>query len=372
MKPLRLSFNCSLYGGSASAQSTLDRPRESKTATAMDRASSQCLMNQLQNYLLAEIIKQHSPSPSVLMSVVYNLGIQTPNWNEIALPPGQFLFSLMLGKLPMIPQHFARSIKLRPHILGRSLNSCQAAYNDLRRTPLSMLPGTIGPQTPSPLSAHPLGKRPYPFEGSASFPTGREIRPKPTSSAGTYGQPSPIENTSKKKRGRPTKLDVQKRAEKQAGGGEAGPAPRPQPAEAISAGPQAQPASLVEPALPGQATVEETRLLPPVSRMPIASILTPTAPQSTSQSSSSSGKRRRGRSTRSEPEDIPSAGTSGARQRPEYESPYATVIELQDSPARAAVLRHREEPDTRSPYAGPHYSGAQAPPTTTSPDLGTI
>ena len=171
----------------------------------------------------------------------------------------------------------------------------------------------------------------------------------------------------KKKRGRPSKADLQARSEGQPSS-EAGPAPRPPPVEPASATLQARTASLPEAGSIDQPSPEETRPLPPVSRMPISSILTPTVQQSTSQSSSSSGKRRRGRSTRSEPEDLPSAGTSGARAGQEYESPYARMAgQVQDSPARAAVLRHREEQDPRPPpHFEPRQPSAQAPPPTTT------
>ena len=67
-------------------------------------------------------------------------------------------------------------------------------------------------------------------------------------------------------------------------------------------------------------------------------------PKSASQSSSSSGKRRRARSTKSEPEETPLA-----RAGADYESPYGRVRGgAEDSPARTAVLRHREDPAFRA------------------------
>lgn len=239
----------------------------------------------------------------------------------------------------------------------------------MRRTPLSMLGGAIGPQTPSPLSAYPPGAmRSLTLEGSASFPGAREIRPKPTTSTGAYSQPSPIEQPlNKKKRGRPRKDDTQARSEMVAAPGEVNIPPGPQPAGASMMVLQAQPSPFTEPPLLEQPSAEELRPLPPVSRMPISSILTPTIQQSTSQSSSSSGKRKRGRSTRSEPEDYPAAGPSGAGQAQTYESPYSRLtIETQDSPARAAVLRHREEHDARPPSRDPQQRSAQAPTTVTA------
>ena len=245
-----------------------------------------------------------------------------------------------------------------------------------RIQPMSIYTGSVQPQTPSPLSAPMPIKRPYAFlEGTGSFPStsGREIRPKPASIGGAYGQPSSMEQQPpRKKRGRPTKAEAQARAEAQVGSVESGPAPRPRPAEIAPAVLQAPP--VVETALMGQPPPEEVRSLP-TSRMDLSTILTPTAPPSAGHSSSSSGRRRRGRSTRSEPEDIPSGGTApGAAQPEQYQSPYTRVaIETQDSPARAAVLRHREEAEPRPPpYPPGQPPEVQPPPRTTSaPDPDT-
>ena len=246
---------------------------------------------------------------------------------------------------------------------GRPVNASRFAFTELRRAyPIGMLP-----QTPSPMSATIPYKRTYGFE-SSGYSSGRAIRPKPTSMGSGLEQTTQIDQPPhKKKRGRPSKADLQARSEGQPSS-EAGPAPRPPPVEPASATLQARTASLPEAGSIDQPSPEETRPLPPVSRMPISSILTPTVQQSTSQSSSSSGKRRRGRSTRSEPEDLPSAGTSGARAGQEYESPYARMAgQVQDSPARAAVLRHREEQDPRPPpHFEPRQPSAQAPPPTTT------
>lgn len=202
-------------------------------------------------------------------------------------------------------------------------------------------------QTPSPMSA-PLAqtKRPFPFE-SATLPSGRQLAPKPTTGV-AYGQAvAQIEQPPKKKRGRPTKAESQAKKEGQSMGGESSSILRPP----IVMAPLAMPVGVPPPELaqPVQTPIQDRReSQPPVSRMNISSMLaaTPTGPGSASNSGSSSGKRRRGRSTRSEPGDVPSAGTAGGGEPfSEYQSPYARIGgEGFDSPARAAMMRRREEP----------------------------
>ena len=250
------------------------------------------------------------------MSVLNNLGVQEPNWNDMPLPP------------------------------GRSLNACRLAFAELRRTQAtSMLPGSIAPQTPSPMSAPTSLKRSYAPEGPASFPRGRELLPRPSPLPGGYGQLSPIEQPpTKKKRGRPTKAEAQAKAEASIVGREAGLAPRSQAAVPSPVVQQAPP--LLESPAITQITSGEVRTMPAVSGMSILSMLTPTGPNPPSLSSSSSGRRRRGRSTRSEPEGFPGPEISRGGQGYEYESPYARMAgEAVDSPARTAAMLQRDEQD---------------------------
>lgn len=230
--------------------------------------------------------------------------------------------------------------------------------------------GTPGPNTlqaSSPMSA-PLthGKRPFPFENTPLQP-GRHLAPKPMSGV-PYGQGiSQIEQPPKKKRGRPTKAEAQARAEAQSAASESSSAMRPQAPMASMApmatpGPAAPPE--LPPPLPQQTPLDERReSMPAVSRMNISSMLaaTPTGPGSASHSSSSSGKRRRGRSTRSEPGAIPLAGPLGVgvgEQPTGYESPYASMSgEVADSPARAAMMRRREDSGVEE-----QQPGGQQPP----------
>ena len=224
----------------------------------------------------------------------------------------------------------------------------------------------MGPQSTSPMSATLPLKRPYSFDTSAPYSAGREIRPKPLAMGSPYGQQSPLEGPPKKKRGRPTKAEAQARAEAQGGSGDPGSAPRPQLFEA----PAARPPTMQPPEpLPMEQPRSEDPRPHPIPRMPISSMLTPTGQKSASQSSSSSGKRRRGRSVRSEPEDPAQTEESGARPAQEYESPYTKMAGAQDSPARTAVLRHRDEAAT---LPGAQQPGApEPPPTTASPTTTT-
>lgn len=41
-----------------------------------------------QNYMLAEIIKSVSPSPTTMLNLVMQLGAHQPRWDDIPLPPG--------------------------------------------------------------------------------------------------------------------------------------------------------------------------------------------------------------------------------------------------------------------------------------------
>lgn len=230
---------------------------------------------------------------------------------------------------------------------GRSLNQCRVAFDEMRRTippQHSLMSGPYGPQTP--LSAPPGGVLKRPFTLEAPY-AAREIRPKPFPPSGSSLQASTSEPPTKRKRGRPTKAAAQAKAAAEAEAtarSDPGPAP-PQ----LQSSPQiTAPAAITGP-------VEVKPAVPATSRMPISAVLTPNAPKTASSSSSSSGKRRRGRSTRSEPEGFGLAESSGSAQ--EYESPYARAIGApEDTPARTAVLRHREEMAASQQPPGPEHT----------------
>lgn len=174
-----------------------------------------------------------------------------------------------------------------------------------------------------------------------------------------------MDHPPKKKRGRPTKAEAQAKAEAQIAGG--GPTPHLEGIAPSSAGSAVHQAAETEVPVAQPPPEPPRPILPPAARMPISSIITPTGPPSASQSSSSSGKRKPGRSTRSEPEHLPTEEAGIAREAEEYESPYARMgPESQGTPARAAVLRHREEPESgfRQPSTQEH--SAQAPPASRS------
>ncbi|TKA24098.1 hypothetical protein B0A50_06838 [Salinomyces thailandicus] len=279
-------------------------------------ADQRAWSNDDKNELLAEIIKSASPHPSVLFNVIANLNIH-PRWEDMPLPK------------------------------GRTVNQCRFTFDDIKRAQPN--PGLVSlplpPQTP--LSAPPPGlKRSFQLE--APYPSGREIRPKPLPPPGASAQPSVTEPPIKRKRGRPTKAQTlaKAEAEAQARGSSmlAGPAlllqQQQQQQQQISPR-MMTPAPAPGPALESLPIEEQPKTaLPPTTRMPISAVLTPTAPKTASSSSSSSGKRRRGRSTRSE---LEGPGVGGGGPGYEYESPYGREDVPQDSPARTAVLRHREE-----------------------------
>lgn len=51
-----------------------------------------------QNYMLAEIIKSVSPSPTTMLNLVMQLGAHQPRWDDMPLPPGMFEFTWKISK----------------------------------------------------------------------------------------------------------------------------------------------------------------------------------------------------------------------------------------------------------------------------------
>lgn len=77
--------------GSREPVFTNDEKVASTTANPLARPAS---TDSRQNYLLAEIIKSVSPSPTTMLNVVMQvLGNHQPRWDDIPLPPGTFEFT---------------------------------------------------------------------------------------------------------------------------------------------------------------------------------------------------------------------------------------------------------------------------------------
>ncbi|KAM0713644.1 hypothetical protein Q7P37_010606 [Cladosporium fusiforme] len=321
---------------------TIDDPMALQTAT-----------DNRQNYMLAEIIKSVSPSPSTLLNLVMQLGAHQPRWDDMPLPP------------------------------GRSVNACRAAFEDLKRSAgYSPLSQSTAPQTPLSAPIGPL-RRPWQLETSSSYPVnppGRQLLPKAKTEgqAGVMVLPQPSATPgvqAKRKRGRPTKAEAQaKAAESSAASSVAGASARRESAatpRAAVPGPSAAPspalASASAPPTSATPNVETKPSIPSTSRVPIsAMITTPTTQQTSSHSGSSSGKRRRRKSMRSELDEPretqydPVAQNQSQPQPqqqqqsqqqpqqqpfqyPHYESPYSR-IELDDTPARSTGMRHYDDP----------------------------
>lgn len=260
-------------------------------------------------------------------------------------------------------------------MLGRSVNACRAAFEDLKRSAgYSPLSQTTAPQTPLSAPIGPL-RRPWQLETTSSYPVnppGRQLLPK-AKTEGQSGvmvlpQPSATPGVqAKRKRGRPTKAEAQaKAAESSAASSVAGASVRRESAttpRVAAPGPSAAPSPALAPASapPASASpsVETKPSLPSTSRVPIsAMITTPTTQQTSSHSGSSSGKRRRRKSMRSEQGESreaqrePSTGQPQSQPQqqqqqpypyPHYESPYSR-IEPDETPARSAGMRQYDDP----------------------------
>lgn len=228
---------------------------------------------------------------------------------------------------------------------------------------------SLAPLNPTPMTAMTGSisttlKRPFPYEsawlgsstaGPTGGLTGREIRPKPSNPSAVPIQPSPTDQPTKKKRGRPTKAEALAKAEAAAASvpafGEPGPVSMSRPASQSTPQPPPQPPPQPMTTMLSTARTDEPKpglppSLPPVTRMPIAAMLTPTAGEphggSLAHARPSSGRRRRARSTKSEQEEGESPPGRGNETGADYESPYARH-DAPATPVKTAVLRHRGE-----------------------------
>jgi hypothetical protein len=185
---------------------------------------------------------------------------------------------------------------------GRSMNSCQRAYNDIQiANSNSAYPRPPIPPTQNVYpGSDPARKRPYPQEAA---PIGRLLQPRPPphpygaeylpASGPAYATTINTGNepANKKKRGRPTKAEAQQRAQEAAARGEVYPPPRrgrqsitvhPEPSPSAGPSPEQRPQAQTPPQTTAQALPTNT--------------MTPQHQMHTEQSSeSSSGKRRRAR-----------------------------------------------------------------------------
>lgn len=223
-------------------------------------------------YLLAEILKA-SPVPThVLYGLLRDYNVQ-PRWNDIALPH------------------------------GRSLRSCQVAYNDIATTSTSSTTDYRRPPPPAPVI--------YPGPGP-EVPKKRPLQPDPagtpTASIGRLLQPRPphpfpdqflsgpvytaamspvAEPANKKKRGRPTKAEAQQRAQEAAARGEVYPPPR-KSRQSVSSNEQQQQQSQ------SQSEMAPQMQTPPgPAGPPPASATTPQQTQAELPQEGSSGKKKR-------------------------------------------------------------------------------
>ncbi|OCL08130.1 hypothetical protein AOQ84DRAFT_293757 [Glonium stellatum] len=272
-------------------------------------------------YLLAEIMKAAPVSSNVLYGIIREAQIQ-PKWNDIALPQ------------------------------GRSLRSCQVAYNDIAAGYSAGDYNRQHPQLPPPIIyPGPEIPKKRPLQPETSTPIGRLLQPRPPHSypvdytGGPAYAMSPVgEPANKKKRGRPTKAEAQARADAAAARGEVYPPPRRQRTSLPST--ELQPAGSTT---PGPAPIA------PIA--PIAPMIT-TTPQHTQKeagSESSSSRKKRGKPSRLElekpqperatetesPSFVVSAPAEGSRP-----PPFSQYTPVSAPPLASTEQQHRDR-DTR-------------------------
>jgi hypothetical protein len=83
---------------------------QSTTLTTTRRCGS---TDNRQNYMLAEIIKSVSPSPTTMLNLVMQLGAHQPRWDDMPLPPGAFEFTSKISKKSHSHTFSRRSISQR-------------------------------------------------------------------------------------------------------------------------------------------------------------------------------------------------------------------------------------------------------------------
>ncbi|KAF1827409.1 uncharacterized protein K489DRAFT_366565 [Dissoconium aciculare CBS 342.82] len=311
--------------------------------------------------LLLEVIKSSRIHPHLLRDIILQYRIAIPALEEVALPQGRSLRScsnilVELG-LTTYPQGQPQQSSQHPQHFGGPVQQ------QLPHTPTQVL--NTYTQQPQPQPQHrPLQAQMH----SSLYPVigGRAIRPKTSTPAiNPHGSPAPTEPPAKKKRGRPTKAEVQARAEAAAATGtESGPPTRP---ASQAATPRVPPPPLSTTAATTTATATESRPAPLSSstRFSIAHILTPTtvtqreSPPSNHSSGGSSGRRRRARARQSSgPEERATASISGTRAE---QSPVLAVPRqresggsvFEDTPIRSIHGQLDQSDELRLPRTSP-------------------
>ncbi|KAL8710926.1 MAG: hypothetical protein Q9220_004525 [cf. Caloplaca sp. 1 TL-2023] len=155
-----------------------------------------------ERYFLAEILKDSPIQPGNLLRVIQAEGIR-PRWTEIALP------------------------------YGRSVSACQKAYDNLY---YRVFPGLVHPLGPAPLPSPSAKSKKRPAAGTETpGAPNRELQPR-TPGFATVNEPleataypiglAETSDQRKKKRGRPSKAEVEVKAAEYAARGEPYPPPR--------------------------------------------------------------------------------------------------------------------------------------------------
>ncbi|MCJ1248283.1 hypothetical protein MMC30_005500 [Trapelia coarctata] len=184
-----------------------------------------------ERYLLAEILKKSTVPPTALLQFIRNTSVE-PAWTEIALPTGAYQTSHFQSEFTSV----ITQVQLTRHPafnyqsqIRRSVSACQNAFQLLSQRTYDRThdtPPFIFQQDPK--ARRP--KRPFPTDETTTTPTERMIQPRPVTFASVNGpgqiSPSADDGKPKKKRGRPSKEEHDRRVAEAAAKGEVYPRPR--------------------------------------------------------------------------------------------------------------------------------------------------
>jgi len=236
-------------------------------------------------HLLTEILRASNADPVDVLWNYARANAISPAWGDIVLPK------------------------------GRTLNQCQRWYHDLQGRPTFI--HTSGPPTLSPFLNPAAGiPRKRALALDAQTPTGRPIQPKlpytfPTDLAGHVPlSPAEPQKETTKRRGRPTKAEVERRRQEAIGRGEVYP---PLKSSKGQRPPTAPGGTETHPQPPTPGIAPTTRMTPPTTKPEVGS-------------ESSSGKRRRGArpakaETTEEEVKVRSEGITSAYESPPHTGP---------------------------------------------------